>query len=32
MSLLIGRIGNVLTPELRARLRPPADLGNVMPS
>jgi len=32
MSLLIGRIGNVLTPELRARLRPAADLGNVMPS
>lgn len=32
MSLLIGRIGNVLTPELRARLRPPVDFGNVMPS
>jgi uncharacterized protein len=32
MSLLIGRIGNVLTPELRARLRPPVDLGHVMPS
>lgn len=32
MSLLIGRIGKVLTPELRAKLRPPADLKNVMPS
>jgi predicted regulator of Ras-like GTPase activity (Roadblock/LC7/MglB family) len=32
MSLLIGRIGTVLTPELRARLRPPVDLGNAMPS
>jgi hypothetical protein len=29
MSLLIGRIGNVLTPELRSRLRPPVDFGNV---
>jgi uncharacterized protein len=29
MSLLIGRIGNVLTPELRAMLRPPIDFGNV---
>ena len=29
MSLLIGRIGKVLTPELRARLRPPVDFGNV---
>ena len=32
MSLLIGRIGNVLTPELRSRLRPPVDFGNVTPS
>jgi predicted regulator of Ras-like GTPase activity (Roadblock/LC7/MglB family) len=32
MSLLIGRIGNVLTPELRARLRPPVDFGNVTPT
>ena len=32
MSLLIGRIGGVLTPELRARLRPPVDLGNVTPT
>lgn len=31
MSLLIGRIGNVLTPELRARLQPPVDLRNVTP-
>jgi hypothetical protein len=29
MSLLIGRIGKVLTPELRARLRPPVDFGKV---
>ena len=29
MSLLIGRIGRVLTPELRARLRPSADFGNI---
>jgi hypothetical protein len=32
MSLLIGRIGNVLTPELRAQLRPPVDFGNMTPS
>ncbi len=32
MSLLIGRIGTVLTPELHARLRPPVDLGNMTPS
>jgi hypothetical protein len=32
MSLLIGRIGDVLTPELRAKLRPPADLGNMRQS
>lgn len=32
MSLLIGRIGDVLTPELRARLQPTVDLGNVTPS
>lgn len=32
MSLLIGRIGDVLTPELRSRLRPPVDLGNVTPT
>ena len=32
MSLLIGRIGNVLTPELRARLRPPVDFGKVTPT
>jgi uncharacterized protein len=32
MSLLIGRIGDVLTPELRAQLQPPVDLGNVTPS
>jgi hypothetical protein len=32
MSLLIGRIGNVLTPELRARLRPPADLARRSPA
>jgi uncharacterized protein len=32
MSLLIGRIGDVLTPELRARLRPPVDFGNVTPN
>jgi len=32
MSLLIGRIGNVLTPELRSQLRPPVDFGKVMPS
>jgi predicted regulator of Ras-like GTPase activity (Roadblock/LC7/MglB family) len=32
MSLLIGRIGGVLTPELRARLRPAVDLGNVPPA
>jgi uncharacterized protein len=32
MSLLIGRIGDVLTPELRAQLQPPVDLGNVRPS
>lgn len=32
MSLLIGRIGNVLTPELRARLRPQVDLGNAAPT
>jgi len=32
MSLLIGRIGGVLTPELRARLRPPVDLGNATPT
>jgi predicted regulator of Ras-like GTPase activity (Roadblock/LC7/MglB family) len=29
MSLLIGRIGKVLTPELRARLRPAADFSKV---
>lgn len=29
ISLLIGRIGKVLTPELRAKLRPPVDFGNV---
>lgn len=32
MSLLIGRIGGVLTPELRARLRPAADFGNAPPT
>jgi uncharacterized protein len=32
ISLLIGRIGKVLTPELRAQLRPPIDFGNVQPS
>jgi predicted regulator of Ras-like GTPase activity (Roadblock/LC7/MglB family) len=32
MSLLIGRVGDVLTPELRAQLRPPVDLGNVRPT
>lgn len=32
MSLLIGRIGNVLTPELRSKLRPPVDFGNMTPS
>jgi predicted regulator of Ras-like GTPase activity (Roadblock/LC7/MglB family) len=32
MSLLIGRIGHVLTPELRAKLLPPANLSNVMRS
>ena len=32
MSLLIGRIGKVLTPELRAQLRPPVDFRNVMPT
>ena len=32
MSLLIGRIGGVLTPELRARLRPPVNFGNVTPT
>ena len=32
MSLLIGRIGKVLTPELRSQLRPPVDFGNVRPS
>lgn len=31
MSLLIGRIGKVLTPELRARLRPAVDFSNVTP-
>jgi predicted regulator of Ras-like GTPase activity (Roadblock/LC7/MglB family) len=31
MSLLIGRIGTVLTPELRARLRPPVDFRNMTP-
>ncbi len=29
MSLLIGRIGKVLTPELRARLRPAVDFSQV---
>jgi hypothetical protein len=29
MSLLIGRIGKVLTPELRARLRPAVDFGKL---
>jgi len=32
MSLLIGRIGEVLTPELRAQLQPTLDLGSVAPS
>jgi predicted regulator of Ras-like GTPase activity (Roadblock/LC7/MglB family) len=32
MSLLIGRIGNVLTPELRSQLRPPVDFSNVTPA
>jgi predicted regulator of Ras-like GTPase activity (Roadblock/LC7/MglB family) len=32
MSLLIGRIGNVLTPELRSQLRPAVDFSNVRPS
>lgn len=32
ISLLIGRIGKVLTPELRSRLRPPVDFGKVQPS
>ena len=31
MSLLIGRIGTALTPELRAALRPPVDFRNVAP-
>lgn len=29
MSLLIGQIGDLLTPELRAQLRPPVDFGNM---
>ena len=31
MSLLVSRVGQVLTPEMRAQLAPAADLGAVQP-